>query len=268
MIIIEYLINESYFHTDNGVLLNGDTIEKMKLIKDKSISAIITDLPYGTTKNRWDVVIPFNLLWEQYERIITDNGVIALFSSQPFTTDLINSNRKLYRYEIIWNKVYGTDFQLANKKPMKAHENIQIFYKKQPTYIPQKTRREKAIDTTQWQQNKRNKNHDNFHSKENTKKKYEYKYPTTVITYNMANGECNNSKRVHPTQKPLFVYEWLVKSFTDENMTCLDNTSGSGTLAVACENLNRKWICIEMEKEYCNITINRLKISENPILET
>ena len=253
------LKNQSYYYTENGILLHGDTIEWMTKLPDKSIDMILTDLPYGTTKNRWDIIIPFEKLWEQYERIISDKGVIALFSSQPFTTDLINSNRKLYRYEIIWNKEYGTDFQLANKKPMKAHENIQIFYKKQPTYNPQKIKREKPINTTNWQQNKRNKNHDNFHSKENIKMKYEYKHPTTVINYNMANGECNNSKRVHPTQKPIFVYEWLLKSYTNEFNTTLDNTSGSGTLAVACENTNRKWICIEKEKEYCDITVNRLK---------
>lgn len=197
-------------------------------------------------------------MWEQYERIIKDNGAIVLFSSQPFTTDLIMSNRKLYRYEIIWNKEYGTDFQLANKKPMKAHENIQVFYKKQPTYNPQKIKREKVIDTTNWQQDKRNKNHDNSHSKENVKKKYDYKYPTTVLNYNMANGECNNSKRVHPTQKPVYVMEWLINTYSNEGDIILDNCIGSGTTAIAALNTGRKFIGFETETKYIEIANKRI----------
>lgn len=236
-----------------------DCLEGMKLIPNKSIDMILCDLPYGTTANKWDIVIPFEELWLEYERIIKDSGVITLFSSQPFTTDLINSNRKLYRYEIIWDKEYGTDFQLANKKPMKAHENIQVFYKKQPTYNPQRTLRDKVVDTTGWQQNKRNKDHNNFHSSENIKKKYEYKNPTTVIRYNMANGECNNSKRVHPTQKPLFVLEWLIKTYSNENELVLDNCMGSGSTAIAALNTNRKFIGFESEEKYINIANKRIE---------
>lgn len=244
---------------DINKIYNIDCLEGMKLIPDKSVDMILCDLPYGTTKNKWDIVIPFEPLWEQYERIIKENGVIALFSSQPFATDLINSNRKMYRYEIIWDKEFGTDFQLANKKPMKAHENIQIFYKKQPTYNPQKTIRDKAIDTTGWQQNKRNKNHDNFHSKENVKKKYEYKNPTTVLRYNMANGECNNSKRVHPTQKPVYIMTWLIETYTNMGETVLDNCMGSGTTAVACINTNRNFIGFETESKYIDIANKRVQ---------
>ena len=123
--------------TDNYEIYKGDCLELMKNIPDKSIDMILCDLPYGTTKCSWDIVIPFNELWKQYNRIIKDNGAIVLFSSQPFTTDLINSNRFMFRYDIIWNKMYGTDFALANKKPMKAHEIICVFYKKQPTYNKQ-----------------------------------------------------------------------------------------------------------------------------------
>lgn len=244
---------------DINKIYNIDCLEGMKLIPDKSVDMILCDLPYGTTKNKWDIVIPFEPLWEQYERIIKENGVIALFSSQPFATDLINSNRKMYRYEIIWDKEFGTDFQLANKKPMKAHENIQIFYKKQPTYNPQKTIRDKAIDTTGWQQNKRNKNHDNFHSKENVKKKYEYKNPTTVLRYNMANGECNNSKRVHPTQKPVYIMTWLIETYTNMGETVLDNCMGSGTTAVACINTNRNFIGFETESKYIDMANKRVQ---------
>ena len=119
-------------------ILLGDCLELMKDIPNGSIDMILADLPYGTTANKWDTVINLEEMWRHYERTIKDNGVICLFSSQPFTTSLINSNPNLFRYEIIWNKTYGTDFQLANKKPMKAHENILIFYKEQPTYNPQK----------------------------------------------------------------------------------------------------------------------------------
>lgn len=244
-------------------VFKGDCLEIMKDIPDKSIDMICTDLPYGTTKNKWDSVIPFDKLWEQYERVIKDNGAILLFSSQPFTTDLINSNRKLYRYEIIWNKEYGTDFQLANKKPMKAHENIQVFYKKQPTYNPQKIKRDKVIDTTKWQQNKRNKNHDNFHSKENIKTKYEYKHPTTIFNYNMANGECNNSKRIHPTQKPVALIEWLIESYSNEGDVILDSCSGVSSSAIACINTNRNYICIEKDDEYYNKSVERISLHIN-----
>lgn len=239
-----------------NIIYNEDCLGNKELgtgmwrIPDKSVDMILCDLPYGTTKNKWDIVIQFNELWEQYERIVKDNGAILLFSSQPFTTELILSNKKLYRYELIWNKEYGTDFQLANKKPMKAHENIQIFYKKQPTYNPQKIKREKPIDTSNWKQDKRNKNHDNFHSKENTKGKYEYKHPTTILNYNMAMGDCNNSRRIHPTQKPVELFEWLIKSYTNEGEIVLDNCIGSGTTAIACMNTDRNYIGFEIDEEY------------------
>lgn len=247
-------------------IYKGDCLELMKDIDDKSIDMILCDLPYGTTTNYWDSIIPFEPLWENYERIIKDNGAIVLFSSQPFTTDLINSNRKLFKYEIIWNKQYGTDFQLANKKPMKAHENILIFYKKHPSYNKQMIKREKAIDTTNWKQDKRNKNHNNFSSKENIKKKYEYKNPITVIDYNMANGECNNSKRLHPTQKPLFILEWLIKTYSNESETVLDNCIGSGSTAVACMNTNRNYIGIEKDNTYFELANKRIEEHKESLL--
>ena len=246
-------------------IYNEDCLKGMKRIPDGSVDMILCDLPYGTTANKWDTVINLEEMWRHYERTIKDNGVICLFSSQPFTTSLINSNPHLFRYEIIWNKTYGTDFQLANKKPMKAHENILIFYKKQPTYNSQKTKRENPIDTRGWKLDKRNGEHDNFHSKENIKKKYEYRMPITVLEWNPAKRETNNSKKLHPTQKPLFVIEYLIKTYTNEGETVLDNCMGSGTTAIACLNTNRNFIGFELDKEYFDVATKRIEKHEQQL---
>ena len=246
---------------ENYEIYKGDCLELMKDIPDKSVDMILCDLPYGTTKCSWDIVIPFNELWKQYNRIIKDNGAIVLFSSQPFTTDLINSNRFMFRYDIIWNKMYGTDFALANKKPMKAHEIICVFYKKQPTYNKQMIKREKPINKTKWKQDKRNSKNGNINSKEIHKGKYEYKNPTTVYELKMAKGECDNSKRVHPTEKPVDLLEYLIKTYTNEGETVLDNCMGSGSTGVACINANRKFIGIELDDKYFEIAENRIKES-------
>ncbi len=170
-------------------IIKGDCLEVMKYISDKSVDCIICDLPYGTTACSWDTIIPFQPLWEQYKRIIKDNGAVLLFSSQPFTTDLIISARDWFKYEIIWDKMHGTDFQLANIKPMKAHENILVFAPNKTTYNKQMIKRDKAIDTTGWRQDKRNKDHNNFHSSENIVKVYEDK-----------------------TQPPFYNTQWLMGS--------------------------------------------------------
>jgi len=254
------MINEQFLNK----VLHGDCFEWMEQIEDKSVDMILCDLPYGTTANKWDTPLDIEALWNQYNRVIKDDGAICLFSSQPFTTTLINSNPKMFRYEIIWDKTYGTDFQLANKKPMKAHENILLFYKKQPTYNPQKTKREKPIDTRNWKQDKRNQGHNNFHSEENIKKKYDHKMPITVLTWNPAVGETNNTNKVHPTQKPLYIMEWLINTYTNEGETVLDNCVGSGTTAIAAINTNRNFIGMEKELEYCEVANKRIKDTLNP----
>jgi len=240
-------------------LIHGDCLVEMQNIESKSVDLILCDLPYGTTANKWDSTISINDLWYNYKRILKKNGAILLFSSQPFTTLLINSNLEEFKYELIWNKLHGTDFQLANKKPMKAHENILLFAPNKVTYNKQMTKRKNVIDTQNWKQDKRNKDHNNFHSKTNEKKIYEYKNPTTIIEYSMSNGECNNSKRVHPTQKPIYILEWLIKTYTNENELVLDNTMGSGSTMVACKNTNRNGIGIELDKEYFDIAKKRVE---------
>jgi len=239
-------------------ILLGDCLELMKDIPNGSIDMILCDLPYGTTACKWDSVLDLNKLWTEYKRILSSNGTVLLFSSQPFTTDLIISARDWFKYEIIWDKMHGTDFQLANIKPMKAHENILVFAPNKTTYNKQMIKRDKAIDTTGWKQDKRNKDHNNFHSSENIVKVYEDKNPTTVLQYSMANGECNNSKRVHPTQKPVALFEYLIKTYTNENDLVLDNTAGSGTTAIACLNTNRQFTVIEKEQKYYDIILKRV----------
>lgn len=229
-----------------------DCLDGMKLIKDKSIDMILCDLPYGTTKCKWDIIIPFKPLWEQYERIIKDNGAIILFGSQPFTSLLINSNIKLFKYEIIWDKVKPSSGLLAKKQPLKSHENICIFYKKQPTYNPQ------MEIGTQWHRggNKRKSAftgeteiYDKAKSDETN-----LKYPKSIKTISNA----DNTKRLHPTQKPIELIEWLIKTYSNEGDLILDNCMGSGTTAIACINTNRNYIGFEKEKEYIDMIENRI----------
>ena len=227
-----------------------DCLDGMKLIPDKSIDMILCDLPYGTTKCKWDTVIPFEPLWEQYERIIKDNGVIALTASQPFTTKLINSNINLFKYEWIWEKSKATGFALCNKRPMKAHENVCIFYKKQPTYNPQKTEGKPYKQRLGTQESKEfstgTKRNDNTTG---------LRYPRSVVYFKTAESE---GKQVHPTQKPLALFEYLINTYTNEGELVLDNCMGSGTTAIACLNTNRNYIGFELDEKYYKTAVDRI----------
>ena len=235
-------------------IYNMDCLEGMKLIADKSIDMILCDLPYGTTACKWDTVIPFKPLWEQYERIIKDNGVIALFGSQPFMSELIHSNIKLFRHEWIWNKDKSGNFMNCKFEPMKVHEIVAIFGKKKGTYNPQMEVRE--------EKNKRkNKSRTNTSNIISTKEFYtqesngnnDYKYPTSVKYFNSVRGG------QHPAQKPIDLLEYLIKTYTNENELVLDNCIGSGSTAVACTNTNRNYIGFELEKKYYDIATERTK---------
>jgi len=228
------------------MLLHGDCLEEMKNIKDKSVDMILCDLPYGTTACKWDTVIPFDLLWAQYNRIIKDNGCIALFGSQPFTTVLNNSNPKLYKYEWVWIKNNSTGFQLSNKRPLKKHELISIFYKKQPTYNPQGLKPYGKI-------NRRGSTGENWTEvKSNSYIQNYTNYPTQLLEFPY------DKNKLHPTQKPTALMEYLVKTYTNENETVLDNCMGSGSTGVACINTNRKFIGIEKDLTYYNIACERI----------
>jgi len=216
----------------------------------------LCDLPYGTTKCKWDIVIPFEPLWEQYERIIKDNGAIILFGRQPFMSDLVCSNKKLFRYEIIWDKKTSTDFAQANNKPITVHENIAVFYKKKPNYH--------RIDDEGFKPytDKRTVRQSSELGAKGcvVRKPFENKTtrtPTTIRRYFPDNRKGKGSS-LHPTQKPVALCEWLIKAYTNENDLVLDNCAGSFTTAVACDNTNRNWICIEKEEKYCNIGLTRI----------
>jgi DNA modification methylase len=236
-------------------LRQGDCLEVMKTIPDKSIDMILCDLPYGTTACKWDVVIPFESLWEQYNRLIKNNGAIVLFGSQPFTTDLINSNRKMFKYELIWDKVQGKQPFLAKIQPMKSHENIIVFGKSKLVYNPQMRKGKPYTDKRKGQIAKTE------HFQKFERQSYENKdtrYPVTILEFNNP-----NTKGMHPTQKPVALLEYLIKTYTNENETVLDNCMGSGSTGVACVNTNRNFIGIELDDKYFEIAKERINELKN-----
>ena len=245
---------------EKNKVIMGDCLVEMQKIPDKSIDMILCDLPYGTTACKWDTIIPFEPLWEQYKRIIKDNGAIVLTASQPFTTDLINSQRELFKYELIWNKENGRQPYLAKIQPIKSHENIVVFSKGKIKYNP--------IMRLAKKENMRERIKNNFKGvesgvwgkmKEYTPTKDEkLRYPVSVLNFNMQNAECNQKFRVHPTQKPVALFEYLIKTYTDENALVLDNTAGSGTTAIACLKTNRQFIVMEKEQKYYDIILKRV----------
>lgn len=277
--------------TDNYKLYQGDCLKIMKDIPDKSIDMILCDLPYGTTQNKWDSVIPLNDyvlfndkkiekteyymtqalnglnkkdidsewkknkidgIWTHYNRIIKDNGAIVLFAQTPFDKFLGNSNLKMLKYEWIWEKTTATGHLNAKKMPMKAHENILVFYKKLPIYNPQKTYGHTPVHSyTKYQDDGSNygKTAVGISGGGSTER-----YPRSVQVFKTDKQKC----ALHPTQKPVSLCEFLIKTYTNENDIVLDNCMGSGSTGVACLNTNRKFIGIELDENYFNISINRI----------
>lgn len=234
-----------------NTIYNEDCLIGMQKIHPKSIDAIICDLPYGTTACKWDVIIPFNLLWDQYRRIIKDNGAIVLFGSEPFSSYLRISNVEWYKYDWVWDKIKGTGFLNAKKQPMRNHELISVFYKKQCTYNPQKTHghnlkksfRSKKLQT-------------DVYGSMNKDCLYEStdRYPRSIQTFS---SDTQNSS-LHPTQKPISLIEYLVMTYTNEGDVVMDNCMGSGTTAVACLNRNRKFIGFEKDDSFYSIALKRI----------
>ena len=226
-----------------------DCLEGMKDIPDKSIDMILCDLPYGTTACKWDVVIPFEPLWEQYNRVIKDNGAIVLFGSEPFSSYLRISNVKEFKYDWIWNKS-PTGFLNAKKMPLKNTENISIFYKKLPTYKPQG-----LIDVNISCKNERPNRRVSTHNGGELSGVYKQTksgYPKQILKY-------SNETGLHPTQKPIALMEYLIKTYTNEGETVLDNCMGSGTTAIACMNTNRNFIGFEKDKDIFNVAQKRIE---------
>lgn len=229
----------------------GDCLELMKDIPDESIDMILCDLPYGTTKNKWDSVIPLNKLWKSYERIIKDNGAIVLFSQMPFSAELVHSNLKLFKYEWIWRKDNGTGFLNAKKMPLKIHENILVFYKKLPLYNPQMRTGFKPYKCKQGRHSTNYGAYEQGHITESNGERY----PIDIIKFKKDSG-------LHPTQKPVELLEYLIKTYTNENETVLDNCMGSGSTGVACVNTNRNFIGYELDEHYFQIAKERLEQHE------
>jgi site-specific DNA-methyltransferase (adenine-specific) len=243
-------------------LIKGECIEQMKLIPDASIDAIITDPPYGTTACKWDSVIPFEPMWEQLNRVIKPNGAIVLFSQQPFTSALIMSNPKYFKYSWSWDKNKPTGHLNAKKQPLRVIEDVCLFYKKQCTYNPQLIDREKKnIRTTDYTPNKEaanvyGKTKENFKYNEGRVIPIDKGYPKNYLKFI---GVGTNSKnRLHPTQKPVELMEYLIKTYTNEGETVLDFTMGSGSTGVAAKNLNRGFIGIELDDKYFEIAKERI----------
>ena len=228
---------------------NGDCLELMMQIPDGSVDMILCDLPYGTTACKWDVIIPFESLWEQYKRIIKSNGAIVLTASQPFTTLLISSNLLLFKHTMVWNKKFAGAFALAKIRPMITHEDIVVFGKGRINYNPQMTTRLKSIK--EGGKNKSDSAPVKYFEKMN--KVYDKKHPISILDYPRELG-----RTIHPTQKPVALFEYLIKTYTNEGETVLDNCAGSGTTAIACLNTNRNYILMEKERNYFEMITNRI----------
>ena len=243
-------------------ILLGDCLELMKDIPNGSIDMILCDLPYGTTACKWDTIIPFDKLWEQYERIIKPNGAIVLTASQPFTSALVMSNPKLFKYEWIYQKAVGSNFAALKYQPMKEHENILIFGKGTTNYYPIKEERKgsgKERQKAGYKNSKATAKTGQFIGgvMDATKRTNDYdelRYPSSIQYFNNRDKD----RGMHPTQKPVLLFEYLIKTYTNEGELVLDNTAGSGTTAIACLNTKRQFIVMEKEQEYYDIILKRV----------
>jgi site-specific DNA-methyltransferase (adenine-specific) len=233
-------------------LMNGDCLERMKDIPSGSVDMILTDPPYGTTACKWDSIIDLTLMWEQLRRVIKSNGAIVMTSQTPYDKVLGSSNLGMLKYEWIWEKTAATGHLNAKKMPMKAHENVLVFYNKLPTYNPQKTFGHSPVNTF----TKRNGDGECYgKTKEFSGGGSTQRYPRSTLLFSSDKQKC----RLHPTQKPVALMEYLIKTYTNEGESVLDFASGSFTTGVACVNLNRKFIGIELDKSYFNIGVNRIR---------
>lgn len=235
-------------------LYNGDCIEVMKKLPDNSVDAVICDPPYGTTQCKWDVIIPFEDMWEQLNRIGKETCPFVLFGSEPFSSHLRLSNLKNYKYDWIWEKSKSTNFLNAKIQPLRCYENISVFYRNKSTYNPQMQKGlpyDKGIRKKQSEEDI----YGNF-SQVHVKSDLGLRYPRNLIYFKTAESE---GKTYHKTQKPVALIQYLIKTYTNEGDTVLDFTAGSFTTGVACVNLNRKFIGIEMDKDYFDIGLNRIK---------
>lgn len=241
-----------------NTVIHGDCLDAMKQIPDKSIDMILCDLPYGTTACKWDTIIPFEPLWEQYKRIIKDNGAIVLTASQPFTSALVMSNIKMFRYCWVWEKDKGANFLQANFQPLKTHEDVVCFAYGKTKYNPQKTinpRKQSETNSKQLSEKRKEAGLNVEFFKSSSIYEKDKLLPRSVQYFSR---DIPKGGTLHPTQKPVALFEYLIKTYTNEGDLVLDNCAGSGTTAVAARNTNRNYILIEKEKEYIDIINKRL----------
>lgn len=233
-------------------LLKGDCLELMKGLPDSSVDMVLCDLPYGKTRCAWDTALPFEPLWEQYHRIVKPTGAICLFGIEPFSSMLRLSNPKEFKYDWVWDKVKGTGFLNAKRQPMRCHELVSVFYRRQCTYNPQMTHghemkksyRSKQLQTDVYG-NMRN---DYYYASTD-------RYPRSIQRVSTDTQNCS----LHPTQKPVALCEYLIRTYTNEGETVLDNCMGSGTTGVACQNTGRNFIGIELDEHYFEIAKDRIE---------
>lgn len=251
-------------------LYNGDCLEKMADLPDKSVDLILCDLPYGTTACKWDSIIDLDKLWLQYKRIIKDKGAIVLFGQEPFSSKVRNSNLDWYRYDWVWQKQKPSNFQLMNYQCGRVHENIMVFSKAKACYVkngntmnyhPQMTPREtiRKANVKIYGDTSNNILHSYKNGEKDNYKEYSEKHPISIIQFN------NENKKIHQTQKPVTLLEYLIKTYTNEGEMVLDNCMGSGSTGVACVNTNRNFIGIELDENYFNIAKDRIERSTNEL---
>ena len=239
-------------------LYKGDCLNLMKDIPDKSVDMILCDLPYGKTNNALDKPLPLEPLWKEYMRIIKPNGAILLFGQGTFYVDLINSNPKMFRYDLVWDKRLISGFLNANRMPLRRHEQIAVFYKKLPVYNPQFSSGEPLHSKGRAYKNKalKNQNYGEFHATDDCRVGSTEKYPTSVLAFQKPHP----SIAIHRTEKPVELLEWLIRTYTNEGHTVLDNCMGSGSTGVACVNTKRRFIGIELDENYFGIAKKRIEL--------
>lgn len=238
----------------------GDCLELMKQIPNGSVDMVLCDLPYGVTRNKWDSIIPFKPLWEQYKRVIKHNGAIVLFGSGIFTTNLIMSAKDIWKYNLIWNKTQPTGFLNANKMPLRAHEDICVFYRSPPTYNPQMTDgHARKVSKAEHKVNCRKTTNYGRHMAETYDSTL--RYPTSVLVF----PKDIQKSKLHPTQKPVALLEYLIKTYTNPGETVLDNCMGSGSTCVAAVNTGRHYIGFEIDPTYFDIACRRLDEAEKVV---
>jgi site-specific DNA-methyltransferase (adenine-specific) len=232
-------------------LMQGDCLELMKTIPDGSVDMVLTDPPYGTTACKWDSVIPFEPMWEQLKRVTKKNGAIVMTASQPFASALVMSNPKWFKYEWVWDKVRPSGFHIAKYRPMMRHENALVFCKTTPVYNRQMTIRDRPVKGRVASSS----DSSPLKYSDGKKREYTHKNPQSILVFNKG----ADGKYVHPTQKPVALMEYLIKTYTNGGETVLDFTMGSGTTGIAAKSLNRNFIGIELDEEYFRIAKERIE---------